>query len=429
MRHATLSGLLLVGLCATGCEPYPDSPVFIYGLALREDGTPFRQTALSLEGASTPVSLDAFTFTPYATVTTHENGAFALEIPAGDIMPRVDGVDSRQRPTFRERFRVATPLEKGRGAFLSFTLTNGGGDSELPMMHVWDARLAWADAPAGRVLTFAPPPPTPEAPEGIVVDRDELPPGEEPPDDAEDPIVPLPSLQLHGPEGRLWQEHGVTAPWTLAPWLAEDFPSLEAQVRVVSVGAWNRMPLTSPESWLRFRLEWRSERLALPAGTLRPLSRGAACLPALETPCPFTDGRLAEAKPSELWPGGAPSEPPPTVGVALDAPARVSRVVIRGLTTAGHVLAIEGSEDGVQWTELTRRTLTETDGETGNSRSFRSLSHADSPWDPPLRMRGQYFLDVPLPGAPQVRYVRLVPLWRGTKAMVTTSLAEVSLFE
>ncbi|NMO22175.1 hypothetical protein HPC49_36955 [Pyxidicoccus fallax] len=425
MRPNLFAGLLLVSLCGTGCEPYPDSPLFIYGLALRGDGSPFGDTELSLEGGRAPSVFGPLDFTPYGMTKTHANGAFALEILAGDILPRMEGEDTRLRPNFRERFRVATPVENGRATFASFTLATGGGDSEIPVMRLWDANLAWADAPTGRALTFAPIPPTPEAPQGVVVSVDE--PQEEEGVGLEDPLIPLSTLQVHGQEGLVWQEHGVASPWALAPWLVED-AAAEAQVRVVSAGAWNRYPLTSPEAWLYFRLEWRSERLPVPTGSLRPISRGAACHPALDAPCPFTDGHFAERKPHELWPQ-APGTPVLPVGVSLDAPARLSRVVVRNLVTSGHVLVIEGSEDGTQWTELARRTLTEQDGETGNSRGFRRESQADSPWDPPLQNRGRYFLDIPLSGSPTVRHVRIVPMWRGTSAMVVNSLSELSLFE
>ncbi|MFP2924481.1 discoidin domain-containing protein [Pyxidicoccus sp. 3LG] len=426
MRPSLLHGLLLSSLFTAGCEPFPDAPVFFYGMALRGDGAPFRQTELTLEGGrpyTPPRALfDALDFTPYGTTTTRDNGAFALEVLAGDILPRMEAEDSRLRPTFRERYRVATPLENGRAAFISFTLSTGGGDSELPEMRTWDAHLASSEEPTGRALTFAPTPPPPEASVGVVAEPDVT-------DGQVDPILPVPTLQLHGQEGLVWLEDAVTSPRALPPWLLEDFDSAEAQVRVVSAGAWNRMPLTSPESWLRFRLEWRSERLALPVGTLRPLSRGAACHPVLAAPCPFTDGRLIGAKPSELWPSDTPGAPPLLIGVRLAAPARLSRVVIRDLGTPGHELLIEGSEDGEQWVELARRTLTEQSGVTGNSRTFRNITDADSPWDPPIPRHYHYFLDLPLSAPRPVRYVRLVPKWQGTGVVGVSSLAELSLFE
>lgn len=429
MRPSLIPGLVLLGLCGTSCEPYPDSPVFFYGLALRGDGAPFRQTELTLEGGRGGNTVGPLDFTPYGTATTHDNGAFALEILAGDILSPMDGEDTRLRPTFRERFRVATPVENGRAAFLSFTLATGGGDSELPVMRTWDANLASGEEPTGRVLTFAPPPPAPAPPPGVVAE-DPVPAQEgDVSGGEEDPIVPVPTLQLHGREGLVWQEHAVTSPRLLSPWLIEDQAAVEAQVRVVSAGAWNRYPLTNPESWLRFRLEWRSERLPLPAGTLRPVSRGAACHPALDAPCPFTDGLLAEKQPSELWPNDRPVGTPLLVGVSLPATARLSRVVIRNLVTFGQELVIEGSEDGEQWTELARRTLSEQEEGTRSSRVFRNDSEADSPWDPPLRMSNAYFLDIPLPGTPAARHVRLVPRFQGTAVVAVASLAELSLFE
>ncbi|NTX35849.1 hypothetical protein HUA78_15480 [Myxococcus sp. CA033] len=430
MRLTLLAGVLLVSLGSAGCEPFPDSPIFFYGMALRADGSPFHSTALPLDGGRhSKIYRDPLDFSPYGMTTTRDNGAFVLEILSGDIGPFVTGGGSSPRPNARARFRVATPLEDGPAAFVSFTQVNGGGDSELPVLRVWDADLAWSDAPTGRWLTFAPPPSAPEAPRGVVVDIDDTTPQPGSPEgDLEDPSIPRPVFQLHTKEGLVWNEEAVTSPRLLSPWLLEDFATLEAQVRVVSAGAWRRDALTSDEAWLHFRLEWRSERLPLPAGALRPLSRGARCHPVTDVPCPFTDGLLAEQRISELWPRGEPSSSPRRVGVQLETPAQLSRVVIRGLRTYGQEVVIEGSEDGVQWSELARRPLAEAPT-TGNSRLFRNVSDADSPWDPPIPGYEYAFLDISLPGGPPVRYVRLLSMWPSPQEIEVTSIAELSLFE
>ncbi|RKH30158.1 hypothetical protein D7V77_03630 [Corallococcus sp. CA041A] len=428
MRPTLLCGLLVVGLGSGGCEAQPDSPLFFYGLARRVDGSPFGQTALSLEGARRGTVADELpVFTPYGTATTRDNGAFVLEILAGDIAPIVAGELTWPRSTFRDRFRVATPLEEGRAAFVSFTLY-GTGDSELPELRVWGADLAWSETATGRALTFAPPPPAPAPPQGVVVSADDTTPYPGAPSgDLVDVSIPKPELQLHGKEGLVWHEDAVTSPRHLSPWLLEDFVTPEVQVRAVSANAWHRDALTSDEAWLQFRIEWRSERLPLPEGTLRPLSRGARCLPALDAPCPFTDGLLTEKRTSELWPLETSSYPR-RVGVRLEAPARISRVVIRNMVTSGKEVLVEGSEDGAQWTELARRKLAES-FTSGVSRGFREASDADSPWDPPLPRYDHTFLDIPLPESPQVQYVRLVCLSFPPYEAEVTSLAELSLFE
>ncbi|MFP2926510.1 hypothetical protein ACLESO_15075 [Pyxidicoccus sp. 3LG] len=429
MRRTLLSGLLLVSLGSASCAPYPDTPLFFYGMALRADGSPFRETELSLEGGQRREhTSEPLVFTPYGTTTTRDNGAFVLEILAGDISPSAAGLDSSLGPNYRERFRVATPVEDGRAAFVSFTQVNGGGDAELPVLRVWEADLSWSETPAGRVLTFAPPPSVPEPPRGVVaVPDDTTAYPESPSGNQEDPSLPLPALQLYGREGLIWHEEAVTSPRHLPPWLLEDFGTPEAQVRVVSANHWQRDALTSDEAWLQFRVEWRNPRLPLPEGTLRPLSRGAACHPALDAACPFTDGLLTERRLSELWPRGS-SPDLRRVGVRLEAPARISRVVIRNLATHGQQLLIEGSEDGVQWRELARRTLGER-YTTGVSRAFRAETEADSPWDAPLPADGHVFLDIPLPDGPQVQYVRLVSPSRHPFEVEATSIAELSLFE
>ncbi|WP_148282378.1 hypothetical protein [Corallococcus coralloides] len=332
---------------------------------------------------------------------------------------------SEPTSTFRDRFRVAAPLEEGRAAFVSFTMANGTGDSELPELRVWGADLAWSETATGQALTFAPPPSAPTPPQGVVVSADDTMPS---PGalggNLVDPSIPDPELQIHGKEGLVWHEDAVTSPRLLSPWLLEDFVTPEAQV---SANSWHRDALTSDEAWLQFRIEWRSERLPLPAGTLRPLSRGARCHPALDAPCPFTDGLLTEKRPSELWPLETASYPR-HVGVRLEAPARVSRVVICNLVTSGQEVVVEGSEDGTQWTELARRKLAES-FTSGVNRGFREESNAGSPRDPPLPRYDHAALDIPLPGGSQVQYVRLVCLMTFSDETDVTSLAVLSLFE
>lgn len=165
----------------------------------------------------------------------------------------------------------------------------------------------------------------------------------------------------------------------------------------------------------------------MPAGALRPLSRGARCHPVTDAPCPFTDGLLAEARLIELWPG-EPASRPRRVAVRLEAPAHLSRVVIRDLSTHGEEVVIEGSEDGEQWMELARRPLAEANT-SGGSRFFRDESDSDSPWDPPLPGDEHAYLDIPLPDRPRVQYVRLVSRWYENLELEVDSIAELSLFE
>lgn len=428
-----LPGLLLAALFGAGCEPFADSPIYFHGLALREDGTPFSHTALTVEG-SAPLPSGAPREVPeyvaHAVTTTRGNGAFSVEILAGDIMSYVDGRKTLDRPTYRERYRVATPLENGRGTFLSFTQGAGGGDAELPVMQVWAANLARAESPTGPVLTFAALPPEPKAPMGVT-QREYT--GTSEPPELKPARTPLPILRIQEATGVVWEEREAASPWALAPWMLEDFTSVEAQVRVVSADEWRRTPVISAESWLTFRQEWRSERLPLPPGTLRPLSRGAACLPELSAPCPFTDGLLGSQALHEVWPGTqTPSAAPLRVGIRLDTSARLARLVVRNLKTFATELLVEGSEEGTQWFELARRPLAPQNPQSTSSHNFRELAQSDSPWDPPLLsgpLSVRYFLDIPLTDARPVRFVRLSPLWGGNTLVSVVSLAELSLFE
>jgi hypothetical protein len=247
----------------------------------------------------------------------------------------------------------------------------------------------------------------------------------------------------------VWQQLDVLSPWVPSAYILEDFTS-EAQVRALSVGSWHFQTLGGDSGSLDFRLEWRGGRVALPAGTRLPLSRGAACWPAREGACPWTDGKVASvalAPPIVLDPDRpGPVEPPEEpvvfvkeVGVSLPAPTRVSRAVIRGLRVGEsyppvQTVVIQGSEDGAPWRTLARVPVP---GREGDARpSYDSFLFArrgwttDNPYDVPLSAGdGPFFLEVPLTDPAPVQHVRLYVESLENAQMPLGAFSELSLFE
>jgi hypothetical protein len=415
----------LLALGVGGCERYPEEPIFAYGEVLHADGSPRPGLTLSLERAEAPLNgpleRPSVSFAPYTTATTGPDGRFTLELLAGDAQ-----YFERAEGPFGVRFRLTAPLEEGQGAFLSFEQDD---DVELPTLRPWDSKLASVEGAGGPMLTFSPPPPAPvlppaaDVPSLINLDGTEVP---------MLPLEPAAVLQVHQGNQLIWQQREATSPWAPTPWMLEDFASPEVQLRAMSTGSWGFEPLGASSGYVDFRVEWRSERLPWPAGALRPVSRGAECRPAIASPCPWTDGLLTPT----LMEGGMETFPE-EVGVTLEAPTRLSRIVLRGMGVSPwsdfkekDLVVFEGSLDGTVWTRLATVAPFHEDRLLGYH--FRNESwNSDSPFDPPLRSHQRYqFLDVPVVDAPQVRHVRVfVFLQESGRRLPVRELAELSLFE
>ena len=436
-----LTRLFWLPLClvAAGCR-YPEDPLFAYGRALQANGEPLAGATLTVERAP-PRSWDVGEgeggpeappgFTPYGTSTTEANGDFTQQFRSGDVeQSAFDGSDYVQY-----RFRLALPLEEGEGTFVSFVFN---GDVELPTLQPWESRLTVLQSPAGPSLSFAPAPPTAELPPSGKVRTILL--GSEGQEQVTvHPTAPEPIVQLFTQGARLWLQPGVSAPWTPGPYVLEDFASPEAQLRAVSLGVWLFSPLGSIGSTVDFRQEWRTARLPLPAGGLRPVSRGASCQPSPPGACPWTDGQLT---PVPLFIGDL-AEPPYSLVITLAEPTRLSRAVIRGLEHA-HVftgterLRLEGSVDGEHWlplasTVLRTRSRQEAVIHSVNA-TFADNTAWDSPFDGPIEQfdRLPLFLEVPLENAEPVQHVRFQVDAESEELSgprLLFSLAEVSLFE
>lgn len=442
MRRA-LSLLPLLSLAA-GCEHYPEDPVFAYGKVLSADGAPVAQRTLAFDRGANPERLSSSGevyplpgFTPYTTATTLADGSYTLELTYGDLfedsVPGGGGYRSY-------RFRTVSPLdEKGQAVIGSFTIR--GGDVELPALRPWETGMGVSTTAGGPAVTFAPPPPVPELPLAakrfINISQDGT-------EEEVDPSAPTAVVQLHGADGLVWQQPDARAPWVPSAYVLEDFAS-EAQVRALSVDSWYFETLGGSSGSVDFRLEWRGGRLALPSGTRRPLSRGAACWPVRDDDaCPWTDGKLAPVVLVPLVTNPDPYNPIPPqpaaskeVGVSLAAPARVSRVVIRGLMVAPtyppkQTLVLEGSDDGIEWRTLASLPVPgrESDPPFDTFLFARRGWTTDNPYDVPLSAGdGPFFLEVPLTDTAPVKHVRLHVESQESSHTPLGALSELSLFE
>ncbi len=143
----------------------------------------------------------------------------------------------------------------------------------------------------------------------------------------------------------------------------------------------------------------RSSTLAVSPPAVVPLSRGAACSSSLgagglPTPCPLTDGTFHDAL------AGLATEPS-WVSVDLAAPVTASRAVLRGLSSFGGQLILEGSLDGTSWTQL-------------GAASTESSSE---------------YLDVAFPGPTSLQHLRLTATGASdAEENLIQDLAQVSLF-
>jgi hypothetical protein len=440
--RSSLPPLSLLALLATGCERMPEDPVFLYGRVTHADGSPAAGAPLRLEraldtrsqGPGNPYEQEEYTweYAPYSEGTSEAEGYFTLEALSGDVY-------SNAYYSFQQhRFRVSPPLEAdGHGVFVAFFFRD---DVELPPLRPWASGFTVSDGPEGPRLSFAPAPSVPELPPSA-----ELPIIYQDADMASEPMepsTPEPVVQLLGEGGLVWQQRQAASPWVPSPYVLEDFSGVEAQVRAASVGQWYFEPLGAQFSDLTFRMEWRSPRVALPAGTRRPVSRGAACSPPpAQGACPYTDGKLATVEfgpPVEPGPGDDGLSPG-SLTLTLDAPARPRRMVVRGLETTLVYLerlrvVLEGSGDGVAWSKLADVPVVNFDPEDrlrqGYLYSFTDTD-TDSPFDGPLVLFAPpLFLDAPLTGETPVRHVRLrVTAEDGRSLGGLSKLAELSLFE
>ncbi|QSQ21978.1 hypothetical protein JY651_43695 [Pyxidicoccus parkwayensis] len=434
------SFLPLLALLATGCERMPEDPIFLYGQVKHPDGSPASGTALHVDraldsfdhlpGGSGYLEGRVWKYEPFSEGATEASGNFTLSVLSGDLSN--EAASESYYGILQHRFRVYPPLEAdGSGVFVAFIADD---DVELPPLQPWASGLTVGDGPS---LTFAAAPPAPELPPSATLPMylsENT--GESV---SAPPSTPEPVVQLVGRDGLIWQQVQATSPWTPSPYVLEDFAGVEAQVRAASGGQWYFEPLVAEPSTLTFRLEWRSPRVGLPGGALRPVSRNAPCSPTpVDRPCPYTDGKL-EAVLTRPMVEGAPQAPGvESLTFTLDAPRRLRRLVVRNLETtldsdARMRVVLEGSVDGGEWATL--GSFVHENHAEDPSRIILDFSlrdtGSDSPFDGKMELlTPPAFLDVPLPQELPVRYVRLsVAPEEGTWRGRLWKLSEVSLFE
>jgi hypothetical protein len=282
--------------------------------------------------------------------------------------------------------------------------------------------------PEGQVVSFAPAPPAPQVPVT----------GEEPHPSTEDgdlivapPSTPEPVLTVTSGDQVLFRWWGATSPWTASPYMLEDFPNPEVQLRAVSFGEWWFFPTGAAHSYMTFRQEWRTAHVPLPAANLRPVSRGAPCEPSPPGPCPWTDGKL---EPVQVRQGPIG---PNWLKLTLPEPTRLRHAVVRGMTGAsGTWFVLEGSVDGEQWVRLALAPLKVPEdirGMYGFWRNHADRTQWDSPFDGEFAVMAPSFGESPLEDVGPVRYVRLseTSFFNGSNGVPRSisRVAEVSLFE
>ena len=438
--------LLSLSLLAAGCRS-PEDPVFIFGRAANADGSPLGGASLVLERGPLLSLFNAqrtpppYAYAPYASATTEATGDFTLELLTADTQ-EWSSLDSLYYP-----LRVVVPLQDGQGVFITFSTQASPGDVELPQLRPWDARLRVDVGAEGPRLSFtAAPAPIETPPSARLGTRAIFGEGSTPgPGGLEKyelkTLVPEPLLRLDSGGAPLWLRRGEGLAWTPSAEVLEDFAAPQAQLRALSLGSWNFTPLASAFSYLDFRLEWRTAPVALPAGTRRPVSRGAACEPSPPGACPWTDGRLERVALTD-----APGKPGPSrIEFTLEAPTRLRQAVIRGLAynalpPGAKTLRMEGSAEGVSWVLLGEQRVE--DGLAAlpleQMRGFyqeieQPLLSVNPYGDPALDAFGEQplFAELPLAETTAVRRVRLsLRLGEGDAArdVSLSALAEVSLF-
>ncbi|RKH49891.1 hypothetical protein D7W81_41345, partial [Corallococcus aberystwythensis] len=142
MRRALVTSLAFLASATTGCDRYPEDPIFAYGRALQRDGTPYSGESLSVQRKTR----EDEAFQPFSTVTPGASGEFTLEMLYGEA---VSGTYALRE---MNRFTLALPLDAdGSGAFVAFFFQD---DMELPTLQAWDAHPAVSIGEQGPRVAF-----------------------------------------------------------------------------------------------------------------------------------------------------------------------------------------------------------------------------------------------------------------------------------
>lgn len=304
--------LLLAFLWVSACERDLDAPIFLTGVVLDDAGEPTPGKTVRLEGAPPWDSPPDEPWRSIATTTTDDDGRYTFAASQGALYPG-DG---------RTIARVFVD-DDGDDVFFSASY-----DAELPPLEPWDAKFAINAAGA----SFAPAPPR------------------------EDETSSAHALELVSGTEVLWREwvDGATT-LPLPSVSSEDLPDSSWRVRAWRNGKRVYAYVRANGSWIDWTARSSSRSIAaVDVDRTVPVSRDRPCF-VDDRPlqgCPVTDGRM----PSVSLPVDEKhGYPPRRIAILLDAPQRVSSVVVRGLMSwsLGEVI-VEGVTAGGETVELGR---------------------------------------------------------------------------
>jgi len=320
MRHWILAALGACGGCALS-DVAATSSVVVTGQLLDSSGLGVAAAPVALQRE--PQSLFAGHLAgagcdPDATYGTFQTGQTDA---AGAFDFSLEGSDTQTSSDAALCFRIGTS-QGALGAAVAFDVQVN--QVQLPALQLFDPQLAEANVAFGGagqvgILSFTWTEPNPAA-------------------DSE-------TLSLLAADGSvLWRAAGSGQGAEILPgYLAED---------ATQSAEWEAL-VSTPSDGTEVVLA-RNSTLAVSPPAVVPVSRGAACSSSLgpsagagglPTPCPLTDGKFHDAL------AGLPTAPA-WISLDLAAPVTASRAVLRGLSSFGGQLILQGSLDGVTWTQL-----------------------------------------------------------------------------
>ncbi len=362
--------LLLAAALLTACQPTPEDPFYLVGMALAPDQSPLVGQTVQVDrlvqlfeedpnrsewGAVTVETIRE----PVTVATVEDDGVYVAEVLYFYVMSQ-----PRKQPSL---LIVTLPEGPAHGAVDVSLWPGSGGDVELPTMTPWSIDLE--PLLSGRPFDLAEQP-APIAPEGqpaVSFSGPVDPTGEQPEPDPDQNQVRS-RVELHAPDGLAWTATRIDA---LDDWLLEDF-----ELTGLPHAQWYGVPLISPLGSSSFTIDWWGRRVSMPKGARLPASRQATCVNVAELPCPLIDGRLQKTN----------------VNVAhlrFASPTGIRRVVLRGVELspdASLVLEARASEVD-DWTSLD---WPKSGIQTLRNDSQRSVMY--SPDDPFIFQGEEYYL-------------------------------------
>lgn len=287
--------LLLILLLVSACGFEPDALIFLTGVVLDDAGKPTPGKAVQLESGPRRGAQSDEPWRSVATATTNDDGQYTLAVSKGALYPG-DGSRTTARAFINDENDI----------FFHATY-----DGELPPLEPWDAKFTINEG----LATFVPAPLR------------------------EDETTSMHALELVSGTEVLWREWFDDATTLSLPSVSsEDLPAPEWRVRAWRNGQRNYMPVSAFGTGIGWTARSASRSIAADVDRTLPISRGRPCL-VDDRPfegCPLTDGRMR----SVSLPLDEQHRYPTRIAILLDAPHRVSSVVVRGMRIGD--LIVEG---------------------------------------------------------------------------------------